>query len=130
MAQQTSLSRKGNSPYSAVLTREQFLFYEVRITAKLVNEGLSEDLVKEDYLRSNESRELEIDDLIDKFKALSDMSENARSFLTMIGGVLPESADMIMAEIREKYGTYEKYMEKEYGFDEEKLNKFRDMYLE
>ena len=92
--------------------------------------GVPEDLVKEDYLRSNESRELEIDDLIDKFKALSDMSENARSFLTMIGGVLPESADMIMAEIREKYGTYEKYMEKEYGFDEEKLNKFRDMYLE
>ena len=42
MAQQTSLSRKGNSPYSAVLTREQFLFYEVRTTAKLVNEGLSE----------------------------------------------------------------------------------------
>ena len=53
MAQQTSLSRKGNSPYSAVLTREQFLFYEVRITAKLVNEGLSEDLVKETIIKEN-----------------------------------------------------------------------------
>ena len=50
--------------------------------------------------------------------------------LTMIEGVLPESADMLMSEILEKYGTYECYMEKEYGFDEEKLKKLRDMYLE
>ena len=35
-----------------------------------------------------------------------------------------------MSEILEKYGTYERYMEKEYGFGEEKLRKLRDMYLE
>lgn len=29
------------SPYNAVITREQFLFYEVRTTAKLINEGYS-----------------------------------------------------------------------------------------
>ena len=48
----------------------------------------------------------------------------------MIGGVLPESADMMMSEILERYGTYENYMEQEYGFDEEALARFRDMYLE
>ena len=53
MTQQASLSRKGNSPYSAALTREQFLFYEVRTTAKLMNEGLSEDLIKETIFREN-----------------------------------------------------------------------------
>ena len=37
---------------------------------------------------------------------------------------------MLISEILEKYGTYEKYMEAEYGFDEEKLTRFRDMYLE
>jgi hypothetical protein len=31
------------SPYTAVITREQFLFYEMRTTAKLVCEGLSEE---------------------------------------------------------------------------------------
>lgn len=92
--------------------------------------GVLEELVKEDYLRSNENRESEIDDLLDKYKALSDLSENARSFLTMIGGVLPESADVMMTEILEKYGTYENYMEQEYGFEKNKLNIFRDMYLE
>lgn len=32
---------KASSPYTAVITREQFLFYEVRTTAKLLNEGYS-----------------------------------------------------------------------------------------
>ncbi|MCD8250397.1 MAG: DUF1819 family protein [Lachnospiraceae bacterium] len=36
---------KGTSPYSAVITREQFLFYETRTTAKLVTEGLSREEV-------------------------------------------------------------------------------------
>ena len=42
-----------NSPYSAVLTREQFLFYETRITAKLLCEGLSKDEIIERIVREN-----------------------------------------------------------------------------
>ncbi len=34
---------KAMSPYSAVITREQFLFYETRTTAKLVIKGLSRE---------------------------------------------------------------------------------------
>lgn len=38
---------KGSSVYKASLTREQFLFYEMRTTAKLLREGLAgEDVVK------------------------------------------------------------------------------------
>ena len=62
--------------------------------------------------------------------ALSSRSDIAHSFLTMIEGVLSESADMMMSEILEKYGTYDHYMKREYGFDEEQLTRFRDMYLE
>ena len=36
---------KDASPYSAVITREQFLFYEMRTTARLVAEGLSDEQV-------------------------------------------------------------------------------------
>ena len=47
----------------------------------------------------------------------------------MIEGVLPGSADMMMSEILERYETYEKFMDKEYGLDKDKLDRFRDMYL-
>ena len=39
---QNDKALKAASPYSAVITREQFLFYEMRTTAKLIQEGLKE----------------------------------------------------------------------------------------
>lgn len=41
------------SPYSGVLTREQFLFYETRTTARLMSEGLSREEVMERIIREN-----------------------------------------------------------------------------
>ena len=41
------------SPYSAAITREQFLFYEVRTTARLVCEGLGNDAVIDRIVREN-----------------------------------------------------------------------------
>ena len=41
------------SPYSAAITREQFLFYEVRTTAKLVCEGLNNDEVVARIVKEN-----------------------------------------------------------------------------
>ena len=43
MPQEIDRKRKESSPYSAVMTREQFLFHETRITAKLLDEGLEKD---------------------------------------------------------------------------------------
>ena len=40
-------------PYSAVLTREQFLFYETRTTARLLQEGLSEEQIAERIVSEN-----------------------------------------------------------------------------
>ena len=45
MYQRADRSQKESSPYSAVITREQFLFYEMRTTAKLVAEGLNDEQV-------------------------------------------------------------------------------------
>ena len=92
--------------------------------------GVTEESVKEDFLQSNENRRARIDSLISKYRSVSKRFSSARSILTMIEGVLPESADMLMSEILERYGTYERYMEKEYGFDEKKPSKLRDIYLE
>ncbi|MBO4318186.1 MAG: DUF1819 family protein [Mailhella sp.] len=41
------------SPYDAAFTREQFLFHEVRITAKLVCEGLGSDEIVERIVKEN-----------------------------------------------------------------------------
>lgn len=41
------------SPYNAAITREQFLFYEMRTTAKLVCEGLSKDEITERIVKEN-----------------------------------------------------------------------------
>ena len=45
MLQKSNMALKENSPYSATITREQFVFYEVRTTAKLVCEGLNNEEV-------------------------------------------------------------------------------------
>lgn len=41
------------SPYNAAITREQFLFYEVRTTARLICEGLSNDEVVDRIVKKN-----------------------------------------------------------------------------
>lgn len=92
--------------------------------------GVPEEIVKEDYLLSNQNRQAKIGNLLNNHQLLSSVLSDAKSFLTMIEGVLPESADMLMSEILEKYGSYENYMKEEYGFDERKLNLFRELYLE
>ena len=45
MVNKRIVSLRKDSPYSAVITREQFLFYEVRTTARLVCEGLNDEEV-------------------------------------------------------------------------------------
>ena len=42
MPQNPNTVLKNSSPYSAAITREQFLFFEMRTTAKLKAEGLSD----------------------------------------------------------------------------------------
>ena len=53
MTQKQAKLLKETSPYSAVLTREQFLFYETRTTARLFAEGLSKEEVIERIVDEN-----------------------------------------------------------------------------
>lgn len=53
MPQSTNKALKEASPYNAAITREQFLFYEMRTTAKLVNDGLDKDAVVEHIVAEN-----------------------------------------------------------------------------
>lgn len=53
MLQKNNKSLKENIPYSAVITREQFLFYEMRTTAKLLIEGLDKESIAERIVSEN-----------------------------------------------------------------------------
>ncbi len=39
--------------YNASLTREPFLFYEIRSTAKLMSEGISDDAIVKEIVEQN-----------------------------------------------------------------------------
>ncbi|MDO4569480.1 MAG: DUF1819 family protein [Planctomycetia bacterium] len=53
MIRKSKAALRSISPYNAVLTREQFLFYEMRTTAKLLCEGLSAESVVERIVFDN-----------------------------------------------------------------------------
>ena len=53
MPMQRGRQGRGRSPYSAAMTREQFLFYEMRITARLLHEGLPPAAVEERIAAEN-----------------------------------------------------------------------------
>lgn len=53
MSLKNSAALKNASPYSAVLTREQFLFYEVRTTARLLADGLNDTEVVDRIIEDN-----------------------------------------------------------------------------
>lgn len=53
MGQNNKAALQAASPYNAAITREQFLFYEVRTTARLVCEKLTPDEVVERIVEDN-----------------------------------------------------------------------------
>ncbi len=53
MEQNNKVALQAVSPYNAAITREQFLFYEVRTTAKLLHEGCSVEEVVERIISDN-----------------------------------------------------------------------------
>ena len=53
MTRDMNWTLKESSVYNAAITREQFLFYEMRITARLLCEGLSQDDVIDRVVKNN-----------------------------------------------------------------------------
>jgi len=53
MPQTANRQLKKSSPYTAVMTREQFLFYETRTTAKLMDSGLEREEILNKIISEN-----------------------------------------------------------------------------
>lgn len=93
MPQEIDRKRKASSPYSAVMTREQFLFHETRITAKLLDEGLEKDEIIKKIFSENlfqypteKSVHRMVLACLQRLEALSDQ--------TLIASIAAESSDV------------------------------------
>ena len=53
MIPQNKKALKEASPYTGVITREQFLFYEMRTTARLAEEGLTDTEIADRICNEN-----------------------------------------------------------------------------
>lgn len=53
MMQTNNAALRAASPYNAAITREQFLFYEMRTTARLMSEGLDDTEVADRIVKEN-----------------------------------------------------------------------------
>ena len=92
--------------------------------------GVNEKQIIYDYLLSNEYRKTFIDKLRKSTGILHWLSENVETAVMAVEGVIPEAVHMILAEIQERYDTYENFLFHEYDLTEEDLNSLRDFYLE
>ena len=62
-------------------------------------------------------------------RLLHRLSGNIRTAIMAVEGVLPEAVHMILAEILERYETYDNFLLREYDLREEDLRILRDRYL-
>ena len=92
--------------------------------------GINEKQIIYDYLLSNEYRKPFIDKLRKSTGILHWLSENVETAIMAVEGVIPEAVHMILAEIQERYDTYENFLFHEYDLTEDDLNNLRNFYLE
>lgn len=84
--------------------------------------GVDESTVMEDYLLSNVYRKEENERI---FASINEYREVMEKMMLVYDSYLLNSLNAI----KEKYGNYETYFEKEFGLTKEKLNELRDYYL-
>ena len=92
--------------------------------------GVKEDEIMKDYLLSNEFRKQVLEESLAAVAEDGKDHPELSELITIQDGVLQRTMETVMAAIRERYGSYDVYLEKEYGLDEEKRGKLRDLYLE
>ena len=93
MLEKDKIALRDASPYNAAITREQFLFYEVRTMAKLVCDGLSNDeavncIVKENLFQYPTEKSVKKMALacLRRLEALEDQ--------TLVGAIADQSSDV------------------------------------
>ncbi|MBR2824719.1 MAG: tyrosine-protein phosphatase [Solobacterium sp.] len=90
--------------------------------------GVKEEEILKDYLLTNEYRITFIEDALREI----DQKEEPELYELMLiyHGVSKNNFNIVLNSIQERYGSYERFFEIEYGLDKEKVELLRDTYLE
>ncbi len=96
----------------------------------LLTLGVDVQTVKIDYLNSTFYRKDNIQYYLNKYKLLIRICPIVKRIFYLTQGVIGESFDLFLDLIYEEYDDFYTYIEKEYGIDENKVKKLKQMYLE
>lgn len=90
--------------------------------------GVKEEKVIEDYMLSNKYRKMENHKILQSYEKHIE-NKAIRELIDDILGVKKKFIELSLNEIKNTYGNYERYFEKEYGLTKEKIELLRDEYL-
>ena len=89
-----------------------------------------EDLKNKIFELTNKYRKSLIKEQMSRFRILSRLSKNIRTFLWVKEGVCRSFAAYALTTIQKRYPRYEDFFRTEYDLSAEDITKIRDMYLE
>ena len=92
--------------------------------------GVDEETILDDFELTNKYRKSLIKEQMSRFRILSRLSKNIRTFLWVKEGVCRSFAAHALTTIQKKYPSYEDFFRTEYDLSAEDIAKIRDLYLE
>lgn len=92
--------------------------------------GVPEETILADYMLSNEYRAKKIAESYEEYADHIAADPLAEKLTMLENGVLLETAEMVLDSFIERYGSYEAYLEAEYGLAPARIEALRDRYLE
>ena len=84
--------------------------------------------IKKDYLLSNIYRKQILDESLSKVSEQAKDHPELNTLITLQDGVIESTIDTVMNSIKEKYGSFDEYIMKEFDIDKDKLTYLRDKY--
>ncbi len=92
--------------------------------------GVSDADIMADYLRTNECRRTGVQQVCRMIEAAGHPHELAMQLAKLASGVRAESLQSALDAIAQRYDSYERYLEAEYGIEKTELEQIRERYLE
>jgi protein-tyrosine phosphatase len=92
--------------------------------------GADEKTALDDYELTNEYRKEAIDEVLRQNQEEIKENPELKIVFSMMEGVSRKAGELVIEKIKQRYGSFEKYFEEEYGLDKCKIARLREMYLE
>lgn len=90
--------------------------------------NVKKEEMKRDYLLSNLYREEFIQKSLDTVSDIAKNNPEINTLIRMLDGVIEDIFNVVIEAIESKYSTYDEYIMKEYGLNEENLFDIRNRY--